>query len=66
VANGSNACFFLRLYLFGSFVFVFLLSSGAVILTKETGIDTPYMDKFAVSKLMQGTGTGKALVRRPK
>ena len=34
---------------------------GAVILTKEKGIETPYMDKFAVSKLMQGTGTGKAL-----
>jgi acetylglutamate kinase len=34
---------------------------GAIILTKEDGIATPYMDKFAVSKLMQGTGTGKAL-----
>ena len=34
---------------------------GAIILTKEEGITTPYMDKFAVSKLMQGTGTGKAL-----
>ena len=37
---------------------------GAVILTKESGIKTPYMDKFAVSKLMQGTGTGKALWNR--
>ena len=37
---------------------------GAVILTKEDGIATPYMDKFAVSKLMQGTGTGKALWKR--
>jgi hypothetical protein len=66
VANGSNACF-LSLVVFVWFICVrFSSSSGAVILTKETGIDTPYMDKFAVSKLMQGTGTGKALVRRPK
>ena len=34
---------------------------GAIILTKVDGISAPYMDKFAVSKLMQGTGTGKAL-----
>ena len=37
---------------------------GAVILTKEKDVETPYMDKFAVSKLMQGTGTGKALWNR--
>ena len=66
MANGSK-CVFLFSVVFVCLICVrFSSSSGAVILTKETGIDTPYMDKFAVSKLMQGTGTGKALVRRPK
>eukprot|EP00945_MAST-04E_sp_MAST-4E-sp1_P008095 g8095.t1 len=35
--------------------------SGMVILSKEDGTSVPYMDKFVVSKLAQGIGTGKAL-----
>ena len=35
--------------------------TGFILLTDEPGCDVPYMDKFVVSKLAQGIGTGKAL-----
>ena len=42
-------------------VYVCAHYTGFILLTDEPGCDVPYMDKFVVSKLAQGIGTGKAL-----